>query len=169
MKLPICRFDAKTGILCPRCRDRLERGEISELDVSISHDLVEMEESDLPQLKGAEFVRALRADRVTLIFVRSNGVSKTVWSRVAKRLSRRGYGRVRVIEYSSDVRRLAEEMVAPARVLSVSRIWLPDGTSEYCVRIPSREVRRVPLRLEKIEEVMEKLVGSRVRIVPERV
>ena len=36
MKLPICVFDAKNAILCPKCESKLESGKTSKAEVEIS-------------------------------------------------------------------------------------------------------------------------------------
>jgi len=169
LKLPICYFDAKTKILCPLCRDKLERGEISELDVDVSHDLVKLEEHEFPQLKEAEFVKALKADNVTLILVKSKSkVTRTVWNRVARQLSKKGYGRVKIVEYTNDVKNLIQNIIFPARVLSMSIVWFPDGTSEHYVRVSPRDLRRIPLSPKAVESVVEELIGVKVRITSEK-
>lgn len=169
MKLPICYFDAKTKILCPLCRDKLERGEISELDVDISHDLVKIEEHDLPQLKEAEFIKALKADNMTIILVRSGSkVTRTIWSRVARQLSKRGYGRVRIVEYTNDVKSLIQNIIFPARVLSMSIVWFPDGTSEHYIRVSQRDLKRIPISPKAVEKIVEELTGIKVKIASEK-
>ena len=169
LKLPICYFDAKTKILCPLCRDKLNRGEISELDVDVSHDLIKIEEREIPQLKDAEFIKAIRADNITLILVRSGAkVTRTIWNRVARQLSKRGYGRVKIVEYTNDVKNLIQNIIFPARVLSMSIVWFPDGTSEHYVRVSSRDLKRMPLSPKTVEGIVEKLTGIKVKIALEK-
>jgi hypothetical protein len=36
MKLPICNFDAKNAVLCPKCENKIETGDITKADVDAS-------------------------------------------------------------------------------------------------------------------------------------
>ena len=36
MKTPICSFDARTGVLCPKCNARLKTGQLSSTDVEVA-------------------------------------------------------------------------------------------------------------------------------------
>ncbi|HJY15347.1 MAG TPA: hypothetical protein VJ225_04890, partial [Nitrososphaeraceae archaeon] len=42
MKVPICIFDAKTGVLCPKCESRLKNGDLSKIDVECSIKLIKL-------------------------------------------------------------------------------------------------------------------------------
>jgi hypothetical protein len=42
LKVPICIFDAKTGVLCPKCESRLKNGELSKSDVECSIKLIKL-------------------------------------------------------------------------------------------------------------------------------
>ena len=36
LRIPICAFDAKTGILCAKCQAKLTAGQITEADIQVS-------------------------------------------------------------------------------------------------------------------------------------
>ena len=166
MKLPICYFCARTKILCPRCQKKLDEGKISQLDVDISHDLVMLKEKKYPELDKIDFIKAISIQNITLILVHgSKNIDKGLLSKVAKELERIGYGRVRIVEKERDVKLLVEQVIYPSRVLGVNILWLPDGSSEYTVRISYRDARRMPLRKEVAEEVLTQLLGKYVRIM----
>jgi len=44
LRIPICAFDAKTGILCGKCQAKLTAGQITEADIQVSRALVKMAE-----------------------------------------------------------------------------------------------------------------------------
>ena len=44
LRIPICAFDAKTGILCGKCQAKLTAGQITEADIQVSRALVKLAE-----------------------------------------------------------------------------------------------------------------------------
>jgi len=166
MKLPICYFCARTKILCSTCQRKLDNGEISQLDVDISHELVMLKEKKYPELDKIDFIKAIKIQNITLILVQGlKSVDKSLVNRVSKDLEKMGYGRVRIIEKERDVKLLVEQVIFPSRVLGVNILWLPDGSSEYTVRISHRDARRMPIKKETAEEILSQLLGKYVRIM----
>ena len=46
MKLPICNFDAKNAVLCPKCEGNVESGVITKADVDASIKLAQLAKSN---------------------------------------------------------------------------------------------------------------------------
>src|SRR5438876_10192804 len=42
LQIPICAFDAKTGILCSACESKLRSGQIRDVDIQVSKALVKL-------------------------------------------------------------------------------------------------------------------------------
>ena len=78
-KLPICYFDARTGILCGNCESRLRKGEISRADVEASKAVAHLADR-IPELGHVTLRRAFEAsgsyvlefDKGDMIGLRSN-------------------------------------------------------------------------------------------------
>jgi len=152
-------------VLCSKDQKRLEEGEISELDVDIAHELVMLKEKKFPQLDRLSFKKAVRINNNTFLLVQnSTSIEKRVLLQVAKMLSSKGYGKVRFIEQLPDIRDLIEQILYPVRVQGVDIIWLPDGTSEYNVRVNRMYSRRMPFPKPQAEKIIEYFAGKRVRI-----
>ena len=166
MKLPICYFCARTKILCPTDMKKLESGEITQLDVDVAHELVMLKEKKFPELDKIEFIKAIRKGNLTIFIVRgSTGINRGTLIKISRELENKGYGRVRFVERGHDVKLLVEQIVSPSRVLGVNILWLPDGSSEYTIRIPFRDARRMPVKKDIAEEILSKLLGKYVRII----
>ncbi|RLE72072.1 MAG: hypothetical protein DRJ39_00215 [Thermoprotei archaeon] len=165
MELPICYFCARTKVLCSKDLERLERGEISALDVDISHELVMLKEKKFSQIDKLSFIKAVRIDENVFLLVRnSTEISRKTLIQIAKYLSAKGYGKVRFIEYVSDKRALIEQILFPVRVLGVDVIWLPDGSSEYNIRINGTCSRKMPFARAQAEKIIEQFTGKKTRI-----
>ena len=127
MKTPICSFDAKTGVLCAKCEEKLHAGQISQDDVDTSVRLskVASKSQDIDRFtlsKGAkvdsDFVLVLRSPDI--LAVRSN-------SGLAERIEGEFQQKVWFLDSEASERGFIEGLFHPARVLSVNQFWLPDG------------------------------------------
>jgi len=167
VRTPVCYFCAKTGVLCATCQDRLDRGEISDIDIEVSKWFIELENS-IPQLKDCTVHKAVLGDGLLVILVSCSrgGSSKVLWNRVSKVLSERKKGvNVRVVEKTSSIKKLVEQIVAPVRVIGANTIWLPDGSWESTLKIPRSEVKRLPAEPRVIEQIVKEISGEVVKLV----
>ena len=70
-QLPTCITCAKSdGMLCESCQDRLERGELSNLDIDISEILLEIEEAN-PDMKLSEasFFKVIELEKMVILVI----------------------------------------------------------------------------------------------------
>ena len=127
MKTPICSFDAKTGVLCAKCEEKLHAGQISQddVDASVMLSKVASKSQDIDRFtlsKGAkvdsDFVLVLRSPDI--LAVRSN-------SGLAERIEGEFQQKVWFLDSEASERGFIEGLFHPARVLSVNQFWLPDG------------------------------------------
>ncbi len=168
MKLPMCYFCLKTRVLCPQCQQKLERGELSELDFQIAEILVRMEEKLFPDLKRVTYHRAYRENDLVVVILSGTGnTTRPPWNKLTRKISEELGLNVRLVEKTSNLKTVAEEIIAPSRLLGVNTLWLPDGTEENTIRIPRSDARRLPAKPEVIERLIRKILGVHAKIVME--
>ena len=61
IRIPICTFDAKTGILCAKCQGKLTSGQISDADIQVSRAVVKLAEK-VSDLNKTALLRSFRVD-----------------------------------------------------------------------------------------------------------
>ncbi|MEM1994483.1 MAG: hypothetical protein QXW32_03275 [Nitrososphaerales archaeon] len=155
IKTPICAFDAKTGILCPKCEARLKGGHISELDVEASIKLTKLAEK-VPELSRVSLVRAQSVDGVyVLTFAAGNLNILRSNPSIHKSIEDAMGGKTMLIEAESTDRKMLEDLFYPIRILTVNVVWLPDGSKLTKVIIPGRKTERFPLDVELIKKVVK--------------
>ena len=168
MKTPVCFFCAKTGILCAKCQEKLNSGDITQEDVEMSKLLIERE-GKYQQLKDCILHRTVSEGNLVVALVScpsSRGVANTFWlSKLSRELSQALGKTVKVVEKTSNLKKLLEQIVHPARVIGTSIIWLPDGTSEVTLRIPRSDMRYAPADLQILEKIVRRISGERVHVV----
>lgn len=166
MKTPICTIDIKSGFLCGRCQDKLEKGLITQLDIDMAKELLSLEDKN-PSLKDVEFKRAVDTGQMVIVIVGQGNLPEALTSKgkVIKELEKRLSKKIRVIEENSNIRRTIEDMVTPAAVLGINTLWLPDGSLEKKVRLSANDSKKLPADIRVLEEAVKSLTRERIRIV----
>ncbi|WXG41213.1 MAG: transcription elongation factor NusA [Candidatus Freyarchaeum deiterrae] len=168
MKVPVCSFCLKSGMYCSTCREKIERGEVSPLDLEVAKQLLELE-SRFPNLKDAEFRGAIETNSLIIIVVGPGDISNFIGpkGKVVKVLGDALKKKVRVVEGTSSTKKTIEDILSPVGVLGVNTIWLPDGSLEKKIRIKRADSRRLPSSVPNLEDIVYKITKEKVRIVLE--
>ena len=159
MRLPICSFDAKTGILCPKCESKLRSGQITKSDVEVSFKMTELQDK-IPELDKTTLLHAMEVDR-DLVLIMGKGdhdiirKNLTVFKKVEGTLHRK----IWIVEGDASDRQVLEDIFFPIKILMVNVIWLPDGSRLTKVIIPGRRTERFPLDLEQVKKAVKAIRG----------
>ena len=166
MKTPICSIDLKSGFLCSRCQEKLDKGLITQLDIDIAKELLSFEDKT-PSLKEVDFKRAVDTGSMIIVIVGQGNIPDALESKgkIVKELEKRFNKKIRVLEENSNIRRTIEDLVTPAILLGINTLWLPDGSLEKKVRLSLNDSKRLPTDIQVIEETVKSLTGERIRIV----
>lgn len=151
---------------CSTCREKIERGEVSPLDLEVAKQLLELE-GRFPNLKDAEFRGAIETNNLIIIVVGPGEISNFIGpkGKIVRVLSDTLRKKVRVIEGSSSTKKTIEDLLSPVGVLGVNTIWLPDGTLEKKVRVNKADSRRLPTNISNLEDIVYKITNEKIRIV----
>jgi transcription antitermination factor NusA-like protein len=168
VKVPICTFDAKTGILCPKCETKLKAGHLTRTDVDASVKLIKLADR-MPELNKLSLVRAFDVDGAAVLLVGSGELAPLrhnpdILRRVEGELGRKTW----VVEAETTDRKLLEDLFYPIRILTVNVVWLPDGSKLTKVIIPGRRTERFPLDLEHIKRIVKTVRGIDLLVEFER-
>ena len=168
MELPLCSFDLRTGIFCPRCSEKLERGLYNDLDIRVMRLFLELEKK-FTKLQKAGYVKSVDGGGTIFIILRSGDLGRFEVREIAqlrKILSEELGKHVRLIEDNPDPLKFLESVAAPARVVAVNKIWLPDGSEE--TRVIFDHERNLRVGEEALKKLMEEVKGMKMTIDFER-
>src|SRR5579875_1890859 len=116
MKLPICSFDAKIGVLCPKCEAKLRSGELTQTDVDVSIALVKVAALDKLTLKRAYSIDGeivLLLGQGDMAQIRGNPkLSSSIQEALGKKIW--------FTEAESDDRKFVESLLYPARIMTMN-------------------------------------------------
>lgn len=168
MKIPLDQICVKSGVLCPRCQGLVESRVVEPYEVEVMRALLELEDNaNFQFLKEATYYKAVRLNNFLVLLIDLPNSYTNPWTlnKLDRQLSELLSVKVRVIDKSSNnIKSIVLQLVMPARVSGINTLWLPDGSTQYIVRIPKSDSRYLPASKEVIEEVLTNLIGSSVRI-----
>ena len=165
MKVPICTFDAKTGVLCPKCESRLKNGELSDVDVECSIKLIKLSHKN-QDIDKLNLIGSQKIDEDYVLILKDSNVSQINSNdKLVSSVEEEFKGKVWFVEANSSIRRFLENLFFPIRILKTNMIWLPDGNQVTQVTIESKDyekfisiivkIKRIVNAVRKIELVVE--------------
>ncbi len=164
MKTELCNFCLKSGILCSKCQGKLESGKVSDSDFTIARLLLSLEEQ-YPSLQDVTFHKAVEADRILAILVDKGDVPRLLshGGKIVREISEKIGKTIRVLEYGVTERKFLEDLFVPLSILTINKIWLPDGTTETRVILKRGRRKRIP-NVKATKEIAQKLRGMTLRV-----
>jgi transcription antitermination factor NusA-like protein len=152
LKSPICPFDAKSGVLCARCDEKLHAGNITQDDVDAAVTLMRVanESQDVDRFTLA---RGARVDEDYVLVLRGSDVmSVRANPSLAERIEKEFGHKVHYVESETSERGLVESLFHPARVISVNQFYLPDGNKVTKAVVAGRSSNQ-KVNVEKIQKI----------------
>ncbi len=168
MEFPLCLFDLKTGIFCPKCEAKIRAGLYDEFDIKVMRLLLELEKS-FPRLQKAGYVKAVNGDETVFVVLKEGSLRGFDFKNLIalrKKLSEKLGKHVRVVEDSPEVSKFIEGVAVPARVVAINKIWLPDGSEE--MRVVLDHERNLKAGVNSLIQVVGKVKGVKLRVDFER-
>jgi len=161
VKTELCQFCLRSGILCSKCKKKVEKGEISQLDLEIARLLVSLEDR-YPSLQDVYFYKTVGADDVLAILVKRGDIAKMLsyGGKIIRILEKKTKKTIRLLEYNTDERKFLEDLFVPLSILTINKIWLPDGTTETKVILRRR---RTSMNINALKEIAKKVQGVTLR------
>jgi transcription antitermination factor NusA-like protein len=162
LEFPVCTFDLRTGVLCSKCEAKLRGGELTQTDLTVMKALLEHERHD-PRISSLSYVRSFRLNNKLFVVLREGGPSRLpqeVLEKMREAVSRATGLDTQLIEEFRDLNRFIQSLIAPARVVTVNRVWLPDQTEEIRVVVDDERSVKTPTNL--LSELVRNVKGLSV-------
>ena len=155
MKLPICNFDAKNSVLCPRCESKVESGDITKADVDASIKLAQLSKSNQIIAKftlysckefNGNFVLSL--DKNDIMVIRQ--------SRVLYRLLQKQFqGKIWLVEADENDKKFIEDLFFPTKILSINSVWVSGGVQKTKAVVSGKWTPRFPIDTIKVIQIVK--------------
>jgi transcription antitermination factor NusA-like protein len=165
LKLPICIFDAKTGVLCPKCESRLKNGELSKIDVESSIKLTKLSAKN-QNIDNLNLIGSQKIDEDYVLILKDSNVTHLNSNEKLINLVEKEFnGKVWFVDANSSIRRFLENLFFPVRILKTNMVWLPDGNQVTQVTIESKDYEKSFNLIEKIKKIVN--VVRKIELVVE--
>lgn len=162
MKTPVCDSDLREGELCSECKKRLAAGRITRLDFEIAQILFKI--NDRYNISNASFYKALDLGRVVLVLTRGEvGLLIGRQGKVVGELSSALGKKVRIAEASGDVKKTVADIIMPARLLGINKVF-HEGKEITRVRIARQDAVRLPIDVRTLEAALRSLLEDDVAL-----
>jgi transcription antitermination factor NusA-like protein len=165
LKTPICTFDAKTGILCNMCENKLSSGQFTKSDVDSSIIITKLAQKNTEIDKMTLISSKEIDDEVILIFKSSDVRIIRSNAKLFEAIQKSFKKNVWIVESDSNDRRFLENLFYPARIDNINFIWLPDGHKLTRVVMDKKinhvkektleNIKKISLSLKKIELIID--------------
>ncbi len=162
-------FCVKSGILCRRCEEKLEKGQITELDIKVIQRLVELEKGN-PVLEDVTYHRSIEAEEMLAVLVDKKDLPRLLGggAKVVKDLGETFGKRVKLLSFGGDDREFLEDLFSPLSILTINTVWIPDGSTETKVILSGRKPKKMPVDPDMIRKIAQELKGMTLRMEFER-
>ena len=162
-------FCVKSGILCRKCQEKIEKGQITDLDLKIIRLLTELEKEN-PALQDVTYHKAVEAEDNAVILVDRRDMGKILsgGAKTVHAISDSLGKKVKILSYGGDDRQFLEDLLSPLSILTLNTIWIPDGSTETKAILSGRQPRRMPVDLEMVKAFAKQLRNMSLRIEFER-
>jgi transcription antitermination factor NusA-like protein len=164
MVLPVCDVCLKSGMLCQGCENKLKSGEITQMDLDIAKLLYKLGEGKIG------FKKTIEIGDTVIIVTDKEQVGKLIGKsgKIVREISRSIEKKVRVVGENSDLRAVARDILAPARLSGINIVYGKDGQKKYKIRVMAEDSRRIPGRLDVLNSIIKELTSEDTLVVVDR-
>lgn len=160
MKAPICNVCLKSDVLCSGCQEKLDEGEITELDIKISRILHDLS-NEYGSLRDSEIIKAIDTENVIVIVTAEGDGAKVVGKggEIVKEIASQVDKSIRIVEKSEDNREVIQGLLSPAEIQSINTVFKPDGQSKKIV-VSEEYEGKINMSNEEFEHVVKEVTGE---------
>jgi transcription antitermination factor NusA-like protein len=143
----------------------VKSGEVSELDLKIARVLLSME-NKYPSLQNVYFHKAIESDGTLAIVVGPADLPRLLGygGKIVKALGDETGKNIRILGFGVDDRKFLEDLFAPASIMTINTIWLPDGSTETRVILKRRRGMHPSLDVNALKEIANKVRNITLRV-----
>jgi transcription antitermination factor NusA-like protein len=156
---PFCDVCVGGESLCASCQDKLDRGELCPLDLSVSRFVHSNRERY--GLSQVQISKCLDDGHAAIIFCHSDpGLLIGKGGHIAKELAGTLNRRVKVVFLGAEMHTAAEELLNPASLLGINQIYSPSGIT-YKVRVPKAQAGKLSVHRDTVARALSHLSGGK--------
>ena len=164
--LPADKTCINSGFLCSNCQARLDAGEITEFEIDLAKDLIQLEEEEekFAFLREISFYKAIDYEDVVILVVGKNDKLKISQELIKWVKETYEIDELIFIEKTNKPRPVVEALIAPFKLLSLNEIFLATGDVEFRAVLREDDKDNFLFTKEEFEELIYELTGNITRV-----
>jgi len=166
-ELPACLTCVNSEFLCSSCQEKLDSGEITEFEIDLAKELLQLEEEEPDKfgfLKDISFFKAIDYEDVIILVVGKKDKLKITPELLNLIKTSYEIEAIILIEKTKNPRAVVDNLISPSKSISLNEIFLATGDIEYKSVIPKEEKDNYLFTKEELEELIHELTGNITRI-----
>ena len=160
MKAPICNVCLKSDVLCSNCEEKLENGDINELEIKISRKLKELSD-EYGSLRDSEILHIYDTENVVVVVTAEGDGAKVVGrsGEIVKKVAEEIEKSIRVVEKSENNRDVIKGLLSPAEIESVNTVFAPEGEHKKIV-VSEEYEGKINMSVEELEDIIQTITDT---------
>ncbi|MHA1149623.1 MAG: hypothetical protein ACTSR8_15415 [Promethearchaeota archaeon] len=163
--LPACQTCVKSGFLCTNCQKKLDLEELSEFELDLAKDLLELEEQEkYAFLKDTSFFKAIDYEDVVIIIVGHKDKIRITHDLLNWIKKTYEIDEIILIEKTKKPRPVIEDLISPGKLISLNELFLATGDIEFKAIIRKEDKEKILFTSEELEGLVKELTDQTIRI-----
>ena len=164
--LPADKTCINSGFLCANCQSRLDTGEITEFEIDLAKDLLELEEvnENFGFLKDVSFYKAIDYEDLIIIIVGKRDKLKITSELIDWIKETYEVDEIILIEKTNKPRPVIEALINPYKLISLNEIFLATGDIQYRAVLYNEDSDLLLFTKEELEQLIYELTGNIIRV-----
>jgi len=164
--LPADKTCINSGFLCTNCQARLDAGEITEFEIDLAKDLLQLEEVEeqFAFLKDISFYKAIDYEDVVILVVGKRDKLKISPDLIRWIKESYEIDEVILIEKTNKPRPVVEALIAPSKLGSLNEIFLATGDIQFRAVLWEEDSEKLLFTKDELEELIFELTGKITRV-----
>jgi hypothetical protein len=164
--LPADKTCINSGFLCTNCQARLDAGEITEFEIEMAKDLLQLEEEEeeFAFLKDISFYKAIDYEDLIIIVVGKKDKLKITSELIAWIKETYEIDELIIVEKTDKPRPVVEALINPYKLKSLNEIFLATGDIQFRAVLWEEDKERILFTKEELEELVYELTGNITRV-----
>ena len=166
-ELPACLTCVNSEFLCSSCQEKLDSGEITEFEIDLAKELLQLEEEESEEfgfLKDVSFLKAIDYEDVIILVVGKRDKLRITPDLLNLIKISYEIEKIILIEKTKNPRAVVDNLISPSKSISLNEIFLATGDIEYKAVIPKEEKDNYLFTKEELEDLIFELTGNITRI-----
>lgn len=152
-----------SGSLCMSCQERFDQGYVTQFDIDLARDFLELEKKEFPGLKKASFYNAVDVGKIVFLVIGKG--QKTIFNDKLIDYIKELYEipEIALIEKAS-AKSMIQQIMHPAKLLGVNEIYIPTGEIEYRVVISKEDKLKIKIPIDLLEKASSIIIRGITKV-----